>query len=79
MSEEKSKVLRWVVDKVPFLRHLDGFRTKFFGCCKDTFRAYKSVKAVFPIVIELSDLQRKLKTEILRDSEKQTLCDQVEQ
>ena len=37
------------------------------------------MKAVEPIVIEVSDLKSKLKTEKFSQSEKQKLCDQVEQ
>ena len=79
MLGEKCKVLRWVIYKKSFLRYIEGFRTETFGCWKDTFRAYKSLKAVGPIVIELIDLGKKLKTENLSDSEKQTLCDHVQQ
>ena len=75
MIEEKSKILRWVVDKVPFLRDIEMFRTEFFSHWKDIFR--KSVKAADPIFSELTNL-KKLKTEISSDSEKQTLCNQVE-
>ena len=78
MLEEKSKVLRWVVDKIPFLRDTEMFRTDFSGNCEDTFRAYKTVKAAHPIFSKLTDLENKLKTEISSDSEKQTLCNQVE-
>ena len=55
MLEGKSKVLRSVVDKVPFLRDIEGFRTT-----------------------EQTNLENKLKTKISSDSEKQTLCNQVE-
>ena len=76
MIEEKSKDLRWVVDKVPFLRDIEMFRTEFLSHWKDVFR--KSVKTAAPIVSELTNLEKKLKTEISSDSEKQTLCNQVE-
>ena len=78
MLEEKSKVLRWVVDKVPFLRDIEMFRTKIFSHWKDKLRPNKSVKAAAPIFSELTNLENRLKTEISSDSEKQTLCNQVE-
>ena len=78
MLEEKSKVLRSVVDKVPFLRDIEILRTDFSGYCEDTFRKYKTVKAAHPIFSELTNLENRLKTEISSDSEKQTLCNQVE-
>ena len=77
MLEEKSKVLRWVVDKVPFLRDIEMFRTDFSGYCEDTFRAYKTVKAAHPIFSKLTNPEKKLKTEISSDSEKQTLCNRL--
>ena len=79
MLEEKSKVLRWVVDKVPFLRVIEILRTEFFSYWKDIFRGYKSVKSACPILSEPTNLEKKLKTENSSDSEKQTLCNQVEQ
>ena len=78
MLVKKSKVLRWVVDKVLFLRDIEMFRTDFSGNCEDTFQAYKTVKAAHSIFSKLTGLENKLKTEISRDSEKQTLCNQVE-
>ena len=78
MLEEKSKVLKSVVDKVPFLRDIEMFRTDFSGYCEDTLRAYKTVKVAHPIFSELTNLEKKLKTEISSDSEKQTLCNLVE-
>ena len=39
--EEKSKVLRWVVEKMPFLRDIESLRTGVFNCRKDTLRLYK--------------------------------------
>ena len=76
--EGKSKVLRWAVDEVPFLRDIEKFHTKYVGFCEDTFRAYKTVKPAHSIESELSSLEEKLTTENLSDSEKQTLCNQVE-
>ena len=75
---ENVKDLRWVVDKVPFLRDIERFRKEFVGYCEDTFRAYKTVKTAHPIESELSILEEKLKTENVSDSEKQTLCNHVE-
>ena len=49
MLKEKSKVLRWVVDKEPFLRDIKIFRTEFVGYWKDIFREYNSVKAACQI------------------------------
>ena len=54
------------------------FRTDFSGNCEDTFPAYKIVKTAHPIFSKLTNLEIKLKTEISSDSEKQTLCNQVE-
>ena len=48
MLEEKSNVLRSVVDKLPFLRDIEMCRTDFSGYYPDTFRGYKSVKAAHP-------------------------------
>ena len=78
MLEEMSKVLRSVVDKVPFLRDIEMLRTEFSDYCQDTFRSYKTVNAAHPIFSELTNLENKLKTEISSDSEKQILCNQVE-
>ena len=57
MLEEKIKDLRWLFDEVPFLREIKMFRTNFVGDCKDTFRAYKTVKAAHQIESELSSLE----------------------
>ena len=78
MPGEKSKDLRWVIDEVPFLRDIKRFRSDFVGDCEDTFRAYKTVKTAHQIESELSSLEEKLKVQNLNDSEKQTLCNQVE-
>ena len=78
MLEEKSKVLRWVVDKVPIHRGIEMFHTKFFSHWKDIMRAYKSVKAAAIFFSEITNLENKLNTEISSLSEKQTLCNQVE-
>ena len=42
--EEKSKVLRWVVEKVPFLRDIENLHTEVFVCRKDTLRLYTMLK-----------------------------------
>ena len=78
LLEENSKVLRRVVEKVPFLRDIENFCTGFSSYCEDTFQTYKTVKAALSIDSELSNLEAKLKVENLSDSEKQTLCNQVE-
>ena len=77
--KEKSKALRSVVDKVPFLRDIKNFRAQFSYRCDENFRAYKTVKAAYLILSELSSLEKKLKTENISESEKQTLCNQVKQ
>ena len=41
MLEEKSKVLRWVVDKVPDLRDIEDWRAVVVDYRKDALRAYK--------------------------------------
>ena len=41
MLEEKSKVLRWVVDKIPDLRFLEDCRAVVVDYQKDTLRVYK--------------------------------------
>ena len=79
MLEEKSKVLKCLVDKVTILRDSECLRTKLVGCGKNRFRSYKSVKTAYPILSELTNVEKKLKTENLRNSAKETLCNQVEQ
>ena len=58
-------------------RH-EMFRIDFSGYCEDTFRAYKTVKVAQPISSELTNLENRLKSEISSDSEKATLCNQME-
>ena len=41
MLEEKSKVLRWVIDKVPDLRDIEECRALVVDYRKDTLRVYK--------------------------------------
>ena len=76
--EEKSKDLRWIVDQIQFLRDIENFCTEFVGYCEDTFRAYKFGKTAQPIESEVSSLEEKLRAETLSDSERQTLCNQME-
>ena len=56
LLEEKSKVLRCVVEKVPFLRDIDGFRTEVADCRQDTVRAYKLVEAAKPIFLMICQI-----------------------
>ena len=49
MLEEKSKVLRWVVDKVPDLRDIVDCRAVVVDYRKDTFRGYKLLEGSVPI------------------------------
>ena len=78
MLEEKSTVLRWVVDKVPDLRDIEDCRAVVGDYWKDTLRAYKLLEDSVPIGNELLKLEKKLKAENLGDSEKQILCNQAE-
>ena len=78
MLEEKRKVLRWVVDKVPDLRGNEDCRAIVVDYRKDILREYKLVGDYFPIANELLELEEKLKAENLSESEKQILCDQAE-
>ena len=47
MLEEKSKVLRWVVDKVPDLRDIEYCRAVVVDYRKDTLRWYKILEDSF--------------------------------
>ena len=78
MLEEKRKVLRWVVDKVPDLRGIEDCRAIVVDYRKDTLREYKLLGDYVPIANELLELEEKLKAENLSESEKQILCDQAE-
>ena len=78
MLEEKSKVLRWVVDKVPDLRDIEDCRAVVVDYRKDILRWYSMLEDSVPIESELVELEKKLKSENLSDSEKQILCDQAE-
>ena len=78
MLEEKSKVLRWVVDKVPDLRDIEDCREVVVDYRKDTLRVYKLLEDSVSIENELLKLEKKLKAEKLSDSEKQILCNRTE-
>ena len=78
MLEEKRKVLRWVVDKVPDLRGIEDCRAIVVDYRKDTLREYKLLGDYVPIANELLEIEEKLKAENLGESEKQILCDQAE-
>ena len=54
MLEEKSNVLKCIVDKVSVLRDIEIFGAEFFNCWKDRSQAFKSVKTAAPILSELS-------------------------
>ena len=76
--EEKSKVLRFVVDKIPDLQDTEDCRAVVVDYRKYTMRWYNILVDSVPIEIELAELEKKLKSENLRDSEKQILCNQAE-
>ena len=78
MLEEKSKVLQWVVDKVPDIRDIEDCRAVVVDYRKDTLRWYNILEDYVPIENELVELEKKLKSENLSASEKQILCDQAE-
>ena len=78
MLEEKRKVLRWVVDKIPDLRFFENCRAVVVDYRKDTLRVYKLLGDYVPIENELSELEKKLKVEDLSELKKQILCDQAE-
>ena len=78
MLEEKRKVLRWVVDQIPDLQDFEDCRAVVVDYRKDTLRWYNILEDSVPIEDELVELEKKLKSENLSDSEKQILCDQVE-
>ena len=78
MLEEKSKVLRWVVDKVPDLRDIEDCRAIVDDYRKEILREYILLEDSVPIENELLKFEKKLKAENLSDSEKQILCNQTE-
>ena len=61
--EEKSKILQWVVEKVPFLQNIEIYCTDFIDCRKYTLRAYKLAEATKPNYNEVSKLEKNLKAE----------------
>ena len=77
MLEEKSKVLRWVVDKVPDIRDIEDCRAVVVDYRKHTLRGYKPLEDSVPIENDLLKLEKKLKAEKFSDSEKQILCNQA--
>ena len=78
MLEEKSKVLRWVVDKIPDHRDIEDCRAVVASYRKDTLRGYKFLEDSVPIGNELLKLGKKLKAELLSDSGRQIVCNQAE-
>ena len=78
MLEEKKKVLRWVVDKIPDLQDIEDCRAVVVDYRKYTLRWYKLWKDANLIEHELGELEKKLKSENLSNSERQILCDQME-
>ena len=77
MLEEKYKVLRWVVDKVPDLRDIEDCRAVVVDYRKDTLQGYKLLEDSVPIENELLKLEKKLKAQNLSDSDKQILGNQA--
>ena len=78
MLEEKSKVLQWVVDKIPDLQEIEDCRAVVVDYRKETLQGYNILEDSVPIENELVELEKKLKSEDLSDSEKQILCDKAE-
>ena len=78
MLEEKRKVLRWVVDKIPDLRFFENCRAVVVDYRKDLLRVYKLLGEYVTIENELSEPEKKLKVEDLSEPKKQILCDQAE-
>ena len=70
MLKEKSKVLRWVVDKVPDLRDIEDCCAVVVDYRNDTLRGYKLLEDSVPIENELLKLEQKLNAENLSDSKK---------
>ena len=70
--------MRWVVDKIPDLQDIEDCRAVVVDYRKDTLRWYNILEDSVPIENELIELEKKLKSENLSDSEKQILCDQAE-
>ena len=79
MLDEKSNVLKCVAEKVPLLRCTERCHTDVSDCQKNTLREFKKVEAAAPILSELSKFEKKLKAENISNSEKQILCNQIEE
>ena len=58
--EEKSEVLRWVAEKVPFLQDIEIFRTEDSECRKDTLRHYTISKQKEYFYREAAKLEKEL-------------------
>ena len=56
MLEEKSKMFRWVADKIPLLRDIELCCTDVADCRTDTIEVFKLMEASVPILIELLTL-----------------------
>ena len=59
MLEEKRKVLRWAVDKIPDLRFFENCCAVVVDNRKDTLRVYKLLGDYVPIKNKLSELEKK--------------------
>ena len=70
MLEEKSKVLRWVVDKDPDIRDIEDCRAVVVDYRKDTLQGYKLLDDSVSIENQLLKLEKKVKAENLSDTEK---------
>ena len=78
MLEEKSNVLRWVVDKVPDLQDIEDCCAVVVDYRKDTLPEDKLYEVSVLIENELLKFEKKLKAENLSDSKEQILCNQAE-
>ena len=76
---EKSNVLRWVVDKIPFLRNIERFPTEVVHCQKVTLHVHKLGEAAVTILSEVPKLEMKFKAEYVSGSENQSSCNQLVQ
>ena len=77
--EEKSKVLRCVVEKMPCLRDIESLRTDVFDCRKDTLRLYTMLKKGEQFYEEVAKLGEELGSENLDDPRRQALRSKLEQ
>ena len=79
MLEEKSKVLRWVVDKVPDLRDIEDCRAVVVDYRKDTLRWYKLISLRFCSNRErIVRARKEIESRILTESDKRIMCGQAE-